>query len=102
MAEINDQSGGLILFPWTLVPSFIPMLFGLHPFGKVGVDPLISILILLGFGFLIYTVYRTWRNFIKNSPAGYIAVIMLCTGSYLFWKGQDFGLFQTRHVCSAG
>jgi hypothetical protein len=48
MAEINDQSGGLVLFPWTLVPSFIPMLFGLHPFGKVGVDPLISCQIMVG------------------------------------------------------
>ncbi|HEY1848357.1 MAG TPA: hypothetical protein VGG37_04080, partial [Opitutaceae bacterium] len=35
MAEINDQSGGIVLFPWTLVPSFLPMLFGLHPFGIV-------------------------------------------------------------------
>ena len=50
MTEINDQSGGLVLFPWTLVPSFLPMLFGLHPFGIVGVDPLISIQIVAGRG----------------------------------------------------
>ena len=39
MAEINDQSGGLVLFPWTLVPSFIPMLFGLHPSAWSGSIP---------------------------------------------------------------
>ena len=94
MAEINDQSGGLVLFPWTLVPSFIPMLFGLHPFGKVGVDPMISILIVVGFLFLGYTVYRAWRNVARNAPAGYLAAIMLPLGTYLFFKGQDFGLFK--------
>ena len=94
MAEINDQSGGLVLFPWTLVPSFIPMLFGLHPFGKVGVDPMISILIVVGFIFLVYTVYRAWRNVARNAPAGYLAAIMLPLGAYLFFKGQDFGLFK--------
>jgi hypothetical protein len=94
MAEINDQSGGLVLFPWTLVPSFIPMLFGLHPFGVVGVDPWISIQIAIGFVFLGYFIYRTYRNFFLQSPAAYIAVNMLMLGFYLFFKGQDFGLFK--------
>ncbi len=94
MAEINDQSGGLVLFPWTLVPSFIPMLFGLHPFGVVGVDPRISILIVIGFLFLGYTIYRTWRNVRRDAPAGYLGAIMFPLGFYLFFKGQDFGLFK--------
>jgi len=94
MAEINDQSGGLVLFPWTLVPSFLPMLFGLHAFGVVGVDPLISILIALAFGLLIYMVVRAWKNFREGSPIGYLGVLMLFLGFYLFNKGQDFGLFK--------
>ncbi len=94
MAEINDQSGGLVLFPWTLVPSFIPMLFGLHPFGQVGVDPLISIQILVGLGFLLFFAWRTWRNFAEGAPVGYLGVIMIALGIYLFQKGQDFGLFK--------
>ena len=94
MAEINDQSGGLVLFPWTLVPSFVPMLFGLHPFGVVGVDPLISIQIAVGFLFLGYTIWRAWRNLAEDAPAGYLAAVMIPLGFYLFFKGQDFGLFK--------
>ena len=94
MAEINDQSGGLVLFPWTLVPSFIPMLFGLHPFGQVGVDPLISLQILVGIAFLLYFVRRTWGNLREGAPGGYLGTIMILLGIYLFQKGQDFGLFK--------
>jgi hypothetical protein len=94
MAEINDQSGGLVLFPWTLVPSFIPMLFGLHPFGKVGVDPLISVQIVVGAVFLGYFLWRSWRNLREGAPEGYIGLIMVMLGIYLFQKGQDFGLFK--------
>ncbi len=94
MADIDHQSGGLVLFPWTLVPSFIPMLFGLHAFGVVGVDPVISIKILVGVGFMIYFVRRTWTNFKAGAPDGFLGVIMLVLGVYLFQKGQDFGLFK--------
>ena len=94
MAEINDQSGGLVLFPWTLVPSFLPMLFGLHAFGVVGTDPLISILIALSFGFLIFMIVRAWKNVREGAPAGYLGALMLFLGFYLFNKGQDFGLFK--------
>lgn len=94
MAQINNQSGGLVLFPWTLVPSFVPMLFGLHPFGVVGSDPLISIKIAVGFLFLAYTMWLSWRNLVREAPAGYLAAIMIPLGFYLFAKGQDFGLFK--------
>lgn len=94
MTEINDQSGGLVLFPWTLVPSFIPMLFGLHPFGVVGVDPLISIKIMVALGLLAFLIVRAWRNAKDNAPIGYLGVVMIALGFYLFQKGQDFGLFK--------
>jgi hypothetical protein len=94
MAEINDQSGGLVLFPWTLVPSFIPMLFGLHPFGIVGVDPMISIQIAAGVALLLYFGWRTWDNIKDGAPVGYLGFVMILLGVYLFQKGQDFGLFK--------
>lgn len=94
MAEINDQSGGLVLFPWTLVPSFVPMLFGLHAFGVVGWDPVISIQIAIGLCFLAYFIYAALSQFRQHAPGGYIAVIMIGLGFFLFFKGQDFGLFK--------
>lgn len=94
MAEINDQSGGLVLFPWTLVPSFVPMLFGLHAFGVVGVDPFLSFQIAVGLGFLGYALWAAGQHFIRREPVGYIAVIMAGLGFFLFFKGQDFGLFK--------
>ena len=94
MAQINDQSGGLVLFPWTLVPSFLPMLFGLHPFGVVGVDPLISIQIAVGFLFLGATIWLAWRHVVQDAPVGYLGATMIPLGFYLFFKGQDFGLFK--------
>jgi hypothetical protein len=83
MANINDQSGGLVLFPWTLVPSFIPMLFGLHPFGVVGRDPAISVLIVVGFALLAYTLWRAVRNVLREAPAGYLGAIMIPLGFFL-------------------
>lgn len=94
MAEINDQSGGLVLFPWTLVPSFVPMLFGLHAFGVVGTDPFISIQIALGMLFLVFFIWMALNQFLRREPAGYIATIMIGLGFFLFFKGQDFGLFK--------
>lgn len=94
MAEINDQSGGLVLFPWTLVPSFVPMLFGLHAFGVVGFDPFLSIQIAIGLALLGYFLWAALRNFLQHEPVGYIAVIMSALGFFLFFKGQDFGLFK--------
>jgi len=94
MTEINDQAGGLVLFPWTLVPSFVPMLFGLHAFGVVGTDPLISILIIVGFILLGYVITCALRNLGRGTPAGYLACVMFPLGFFLFFKGQDFGLFK--------
>ncbi len=94
MTEINDQSGGLVLFPWTLVPSFIPMLVGLHAFGVVGVDPWISIQILLGVVLLVYLLGRVVVNVLQDAPVGYLGAVMFPLGFFLFFKGQDFGLFK--------
>lgn len=94
MAEINDQSGGLVLFPWTLVPSFIPMLVGLHAFGVVGVDPWISIQIAISVILVVYIIFRAFINFGEGAPAGFLAAVMFPLALFLFFKGQDFGLFK--------
>lgn len=93
MADLS-QIEGLVLFPWTLVPSFLPMIFGLHPFGVVGVDPWISILIGLGLIFFVYLLIRTGRSAWIGMPAGVLGAVMIPLGAFLFFKGQDFGLFK--------
>ncbi|MEN9661732.1 MAG: hypothetical protein RL324_681 [Verrucomicrobiota bacterium] len=93
MADIA-QIDGLVLFPWTLVPSFLPMVFGLHPFGEVGSDPWLSILIGLGIIFMAFLLYRVARSLWRGTPAGVLGTIMIPLGFYLFFKGQDFGLFK--------
>jgi hypothetical protein len=94
MTEINDQSGGLVLFPWTLVPSFVPMLFGIHPFGVVGNDPWMSLAIFAGFCLLGYFLWRIYRNLVDDVPVAYLGVIMLAMDAYFFLKGGDFQLFK--------
>ncbi len=93
MADLA-QLDGLVLFPWTLVPSFLPMIFGLHPFGVVGNDPLLSIVIALGIVLLVLLMVRVVLGVIKGIPAAVLGVIMIPLGFFLFFKGQDFGLFK--------
>ncbi|HEX2852177.1 MAG TPA: hypothetical protein VHO24_02985 [Opitutaceae bacterium] len=93
MADIS-QLDGLVLFPWTLVPSFLPMVFGLHAFGVVGNDPLLSICIGLGIVLIIFLVVRVLIGLWRGLPTAVLGVIMLPLGVFLFLKGQDFGLFK--------
>ncbi|HWA10151.1 MAG TPA: hypothetical protein VG838_11930 [Opitutaceae bacterium] len=93
MADIS-QIDGLVLFPWTLVPSFLPMVFGLHPFGVVGEDPMLSIVIALGIILLVVLLIRMIAGVIKGIPTAVLGIVMIPLGFYLFFKGQDFGLFK--------
>ncbi len=93
MADIS-QLDGLVLFPWTLVPSFLPMIFGLHSFGIVGNDPWLSIVIGLGLLCIIYLTVFVVKGVWKGLPAAVLGVIMIPLGVFLFLKGQDFGLFK--------
>lgn len=93
MADIS-QLDGLVLFPWTLVPSFLPMVFGLHAFGVIGTDPWISILIGLGIILLIGLLTRVLLSLWRGIPAAVLGMVMIPLGAFLFFKGQDFGLFK--------
>ena len=93
MADIS-QLDGLVLFPWTLVPSFLAMIFGLHAFGVVGIDPSLSIVIGVGLLLLIFLFVRVAIGIIRGIPVAVLGSIMIPTGVYLFFKGQDFGLFK--------
>lgn len=93
MADIS-QIDGLVLFPWTLVPSFLPMIFGLWPFGVVGNDPQLSIVVALGIVLLVLLLVRVAFGVVKSIPTAVLGIIMIPLGFYLFFKKQDFGLFK--------
>ncbi|MSU70586.1 MAG: hypothetical protein EXS39_07420 [Opitutaceae bacterium] len=93
MADIS-QLDGLVLFPWTLVPSFLPMIFGLHSFGVVGSDPWLSLVIGLGLVFTLYLTVRVVIGVRQGVPTAVLGIIMIPLGVFLFLKGQDFGLFK--------
>jgi hypothetical protein len=60
----------------------------------VGANPLLFCQIAVVPAALVYFAWRTWRNFSTGAPAGFLGVIMIGLGIYLFQKGQDFGLFK--------
>jgi hypothetical protein len=93
MADIS-QLDGLVLFPWTLVPSFLPMVFGLHAFGVVGNDPMLSVVIAIGLAMTLYLLVRVLFSLWNGIPAAVLGIIMIPLGVFLFLKGQDFGLFK--------
>ena len=93
MADLG-QIDGLVLFPWTLVPSFLPMIFGLWPFGVVGDDPLISIVVALGIVLLMLLLIRVVLGVLKGTPSAVLGIVMIPLGFFLFFKKQDFGLFK--------
>jgi hypothetical protein len=93
-ASLKNQEIGILLFPWTMVPSFVPTIFGLHTYGTVGTDPVLSIEIAAGFILLSYTLWRIARSTMLNAPAGYLGAVMAPLGFMLFFKEVNFGLFK--------
>ncbi len=85
---------GIIIFPWSLVPSYIPVVFGFHAYGEIGKDPLLSIQIAIGIALLACTLWAVGRGARRSTPEGCIGVVMLLLGAVLYFKKNDFGLFK--------
>lgn len=90
----NSLDLSAVTFPYMLVPSGIPLLWGIIPMGGSIGEPLISGAITLG---LILTLWFIWKlpSEVKtaSSPA-IIALVMLCLAIKLFAGNVDFGLFK--------
>lgn len=90
----NSLDLSSVMFPYMLVPSGIPMLWGIIPLvGNIG-EPVLSGAIILG---MILTFWFLWKlpgEVRKASAPAIIALVMFCLGVKLFVGNIDFGLFK--------
>jgi len=84
-----------VLFPYFLIPSGIPALWGLIPIAANTNDLVVSVAILAGLPLLIWfslrLIARIWA---RPSAAACIGLVMLSVGVLLFIRNNDFGLFK--------
>lgn len=83
-----------VMFPYMLVPSGIPLLWGITPMGGNPGEPVLSGMIALG---LILTFWFVWKlpgEVRKASSPAIMTLVMLCLGVRLFLGNIDFGLFK--------
>lgn len=82
------------LFPFYLIPSGLPMLYGLYSPVQGIWEPWLSLGIFAGLVLLVATVLIVLRAVRRAEPAGGPALTMLVLGALLFWNRNGFGLFK--------
>lgn len=90
--EVHDIHSSI--FPYFLVPSGIPALFGIIPIAGDYHGLELSGAIAAGLLTLAWTVYKVLSQAKAGSPASAIALVMLLLWVILFARNNDFGLFK--------
>jgi hypothetical protein len=99
---LGQTAGGIkppeadnILFPYFLLPSGLPALFGLLSItpGDVN-EPWMSLAILAGACLLAWIVARSLLQLRRGSPAAAVFAVMCAVALVLFARRNDFGLFK--------
>jgi len=83
-----------ILFPYFLVPTGLPILFGLMPLANGAKYFVVNLAIAFAFGLLIWLVSRIIKQIKEIYPATILSALMLVLGVVLFFRNSDFGLFK--------
>ena len=89
----GSASDAIILFPYFLIPSGIPALFGLASLGARH-EPFISIAIVLGCIICIWMLRQTIKGARISYPPALILTVMIVLSIVLIYKRYDFGLFK--------
>lgn len=91
--NVHDPS--TVKFPYMLVPSGIPLLWGIIPMGgdMIG-EPWVSCAIILGWLLSFWFLWKLPSEVRRVSSPAIIALVMLCLGVKLFIGNIDFGLFK--------
>lgn len=90
----NSLDLSSVMFPYMLVPSGIPMLWGIIPMvGNIG-EPVLSGGIALGMLLTLWFLWKLPGEVRKASSPAIIALVMFSLGVRLFLGNIDFGLFK--------
>ncbi len=85
----------ILTFPFYLIPSGIPSMFGLLSGVQSIPEPWFSLLIALGFALLAIAFVSAFQALFRNEPGGATVLVMLALGLLLFKSQNGFGLFKT-------
>ncbi len=93
MGNVFDPS--TVTFPYMLVPSGIPLLWGIIPLGGGAIgEPWLSGAIVLGSILTLWFLWKLPSEVAKASAPAIIALVMFFLGVRLFVGNIDFGLFK--------
>jgi hypothetical protein len=84
----------IVTFPFYLIPSGIPNLFGIISGVQNISEPWLSLAILLGILLLVLVLVSTADATLRSEPAGPPVIVMLAIGASLFAVQNGFGLFK--------
>jgi len=99
---LGHQAGGgfkgadlrLTLFPFYLIPSGFAILFGFQTLNAVVADPYGSVIILFGAALFVSAGVWALRSLRRLLPIGCMLAIFTLMAVYLFFIGNDFGLYK--------
>ena len=85
----------VLLFPYLMVPSGLSNLWGLIPIGKYINEPWISIAIAASLLLFYWLISRVIPKQIRHvSKPVSMVIVMLAVGLFLFYRGNEYGLFK--------
>jgi len=84
----------LSLFPFFLIPSGLASIFGLQAMNQDLANPWGSLVILLGFIFLLVCMSYAFRQTLRGSIVGCLLFVELAVAMLLYRSGNDFGLYK--------
>ncbi len=99
---LSQASGGIkkanaveILFPYFLIPSGLPVFWGIAPIASNILEPFASAAVLVGvlvFVLLVKIAFLQIR--MPATAVTSIMIVMVGVGLFLFYRNNDFGLFK--------
>jgi hypothetical protein len=87
---INDH----VKFPYFLLPSGLPVFFGITALSESIVEPILSIAIFISIPIVFGVLYLNIKYLIAGNAIAAFNIILIGTSFYLYYGNSDFGLFK--------